>query len=76
MEYPSFVCVCLYVCVVRVCVFVSVCLCVLQYYTVSITFRLLVCDVCVGLKALSFWSIHGLCVCVCLCVCLYVCVSV
>ena len=34
--------------------------------------RLLVCDVCVGSKALSFWSIHCLCgvfVCVCVCVC-------
>ena len=31
---------------------------------------------CVGSKALSFWSIHCLFVCVCDCVCVIVCVFV
>ena len=31
---------------------------------------------CVGSKALSFWNIHYLCVCVCVCVCVFVCVYV
>ena len=35
--------------------------------------RLLVCDVFVGSKALSFWSIHCLCG-VFVCVCVFVCV--
>ena len=42
----------------------------------NITFRLLVCDVCVGSKALIFWSIHSLCVCVCVCLCACLCVFV
>ena len=50
----------------------------------SITFRLLVCDVCVGSKALIFWSnpffvcvfVCVVCVLVCVCVCLCVCLCV
>ena len=40
----------------------------------KVLLSLLVCDVCVGLKALCFWSIH--CLCVCVCVRVYVCLYV